>query len=400
VGRTTRFLSLRAAELLVVAAAGGVLALGGAAVFGKLGSHTTIRQVLPPTTTAATTTAQPATGTGLTPERIYQQDGPGVVQITATSVTQGTSDPFNLFPQSQTSQSLGSGFIVDRTGHIITNYHVIQGATKVQVSFTGQDQLPATVVGKDPTTDTAVLKIDAHARALTPLPLGDSDAVRVGDSVYAIGNPFGLTRTLTSGLVSAVGRQIFSPNGLPVERAIQTDAAINHGNSGGPLLDNQGRVIGVTSQIQTGTNDSTSGNVGIGFAIPINTVRDVASQIIKSGQARHAELGITTATVTPQVAQLFNLPVKHGLLVQVVQKGTAAKKAGIVGGSSSVVVQGQSYQVGGDVITQVDGQPVTNSQQLFYIVLGKQPGDKIKVELWRKSSERTITVTLGARSGP
>ena len=224
--------------------------------------------------------------------------------------------------------------------------------------------------------------------------------MRVGDSVYAIGNPFGLTRTLTSGLVSAVGRQIFSPNGLPVERAIQTDAAINHGNSGGPLLDAQGRVIGVTSQIQTGTNDSSSGNVGIGFAIPINTVRDVASQIIKSGQARHAFLGLSTAAVTPQIAQLFNLPVKQGLLVQDVSSGSAAKKAKITPGGTSVVVQGESYKVGGDIITQVDGKPVTTSQQLFYIVLAKQPGDKLTLDVWHKNQKHTVTLTLGARSGP
>ena len=161
----------------------------------------------------------------------------------------------------------------------------------MQVSFSGQDQIAATVVGKDPSTDVAVLKIDAHARALTPLPLGDSDAVRVGDPVYAIGNPFGLARTLTTGVVSAVQRQIFAPNNVPVEHAIQTDAAINHGNSGGPLIDADGRVIGVTSQIQTGSTTS-QGNVGIGFAIPINTVRDVAGQIIANGKVRHAYLGL------------------------------------------------------------------------------------------------------------
>ena len=195
-----RFPSLRAAELLGVALLGAVLALGGAALLGKLGTHTTVEQVS--TTPPATSPAQapvPASTHGLTPEQVYAHDGPGVVQITATSVTQATSDPFNFLPSSpQTTQSLGSGFVIDRAGHIITNDHVIAGAQKVQVSFSGQDQIPATVVGKDRTTDVAVLKIDAHARALTPLPLGDSDAVHVGDAVYAIGNPFGLTRTLTS----------------------------------------------------------------------------------------------------------------------------------------------------------------------------------------------------------
>ena len=237
----SRFLSVRVVELLAVAVIGGALALGGAAALGKLGDKTTVQQV---TTTAAgiPTTSQSSTSakTALTAEQIYRRDAPGVVQITATSVSQASTDPFNLLPTTpQTSQSLGSGFVIDKAGHIVTNYHVIQGAKKVQVSFSGQDELTATVVGKDPSTDVAILKIDAHARALTPLELGNSDAVVVGDSVDAIGNPFGFTRTLTTGVVSAVQRQIEAPNSLPIDHAIQTDAAINHGNSGGPLIDAQ-----------------------------------------------------------------------------------------------------------------------------------------------------------------
>jgi S1-C subfamily serine protease len=393
VGRS--FLSLRTAESLVVALVGAGLALGAAALFGELGDHTTVQQVVAPATTAAA--AQPAAVRGRTPEGIYKADAPGVVQITATTVTQAPPDPFNLFPGgSQTSQSLGSGFVIDKAGHIVTNYHVIEGSQKVQVSFSGQDQLPATVVGKDRSTDVAVLKIDAHARALTPLPLGDSDAVHVGDAVYAIGNPFGLTRTLTTGVVSAVQRQIFAPNGVPIESAIQTDAAINHGNSGGPLIDADGRVIGVTSQIQTGSS-SNQGNVGIGFAIPINTVRDIAGQIIANGKASHAFLGLSAVAVTPQLQKLFNLPTASGLLVGKVTKGTGADKAGIKGGSTQVVVQGESYVVGGDIITKVDGRPVTQVQQLFSIVAGKHPGDKLKVELWHDGKKRTVTATLGTR---
>jgi S1-C subfamily serine protease len=397
VGRT-RFLSLRAAELLVVALVGAGLALGGAALLGKLGDHTTVQQVL--------TTSRPATATvqssskGLTPEAIYQHDGPGVVQITATSVTQSAPDPVNFFPSTpQTSKSLGSGFVLDRAGHIITNFHVIQGAQKVQVSFSGQDQLPATVVGKDRSTDVAILKIDAHSRALTPLPLGNSDAVRVGDPVYAIGNPFGLTRTLTTGVVSAVQRQIFAPNGVPIDSAIQTDAAINHGNSGGPLIDVGGRVIGVTSQIQTGS-DQNQGNVGIGFAIPVNTVRDIAGQIIANGKAQHAFLGLGAAAVTPQLQKLFNLPTSRGLLVRDVTKGSGADKAGIKGGTTSVVVQGESYKVGGDIITKIDGTPVSSYDQLYAAVQRKHPGDSLKIELYHHNSKRTVTAKLGTRAGP
>ena len=393
-----RFLSLRSAELLVVALAGAGLALGGAALIGELGDHTTVQQVMPSAQPANTNTSQPAAATrGLTPETVYKQDGPGVVQITATSVTQTPADPFNLLPSTpQTTQSLGSGFVIDRAGHIVTNYHVIQGAEKVQVSFSGQDQLPATVVGKDRSTDLAVLKIDAHARALTPLQLGNSDAVRVGDAVYAIGNPFGLTRTLTTGVISAVQRQIFAPNGVPIESAIQTDAAINHGNSGGPLIDAFGRVIGVTSQIQTG-GGTNQGNVGIGFAIPINTVRDITGQIIAHGMAQHAFLGLSAASLTPQLKRLFNLPVAQGLLVQRITAGSAAAKAKIQQGTTSVVVQGESYWIGGDIITRVDGQPVTDVEQLFSAVLRKHPGDKVTLDVWHHGKKRTVTVTLGAR---
>ncbi|HET7128305.1 MAG TPA: trypsin-like peptidase domain-containing protein [Gaiellaceae bacterium] len=396
----TRFLSLRAAELLVVAVVGAGLALGGAALLGKLGDHTTVQQVAPPVQSPSTPAGPAAATRGLSPEAIYRQDGPGVVQITATSVTQSQPDPFNFFPSTpQTSKSLGSGFVLDSAGHIVTNFHVIQGAQKVQVSFSGQDELPATVVGKDRSTDLAVLKIDAHSRALTPLPLGDSDGVRVGDAVYAIGNPFGLTRTLTTGVVSAVQRQIFAPNGVPIDSAIQTDAAINHGNSGGPLIGAAGRVIGVTSQIQTGGSQN-QGNVGIGFAIPVNTVRDIAGQIIMNGKAQHALLGLSSAAVTPQLQKLFNLPTSSGLLVDRVTKGSGADKAGIKGGTTSVVVEGESYKIGGDIITKVDGKPMRTVDQLFSLVQQKHPGDKVEIELYHGNSKRTVTAKLGTRSGP
>ena len=384
-------------ELLAVAVIGGALALAGAAAFGKLGSKTTVQQVTQTSTGIPTTSQTPASGKALTAEQIYRRDAPGVVQITATSVSQSSTDPFNLLPNSpQTSQSLGSGFVIDKAGHIVTNYHVIQGAKKVQVSFSGQDEITATVVGKDPSTDVAILKIDAHARALTPLELGNSDAVVVGDSVDAIGNPFGFTRTLTTGVVSAVQRQIEAPNSLPIDHAIQTDAAINHGNSGGPLIDAQGRVIGVTSQISTGSTGQ-QGSVGIGFAIPINTVRSVAAQIISSGKAQHAFLGLDAAPVTPQLAKLFHLPSTTGLLIQDVQAGSGADKAGLKAGKTAVVVQGESYQVGGDMIVAIDGNPVTTYQQLRDAIASRKPGDKMKLEIYRNGSKQTVTATLGQR---
>ena len=381
----------RITGLIAVAVLGGAAALLGAAALGKLGDSTTVQQVVTETTATATAAYTQA---GLDPEQIYRQDGPGVVQITATSV-QPSTDP--LFPTQSATQSLGSGFVLDKAGHIVTNYHVIENAQKVQVSFSGQDELAAKVVGEDRSTDLAVLKVDTHARALTPLPLGTSSTLIVGDPVYAIGNPFGLTRTLTTGVVSAVQRQIIAPNSVPIDNVIQTDAAINHGNSGGPLIDRRGRVIGVTSQIETGS--SSTGNVGIGFAIPVDTVRTVAAQIIASGKARHAFLGVTSLPLTRQLVKLFHLPASQGLLIQKVTAGSGAAKAGIKPGPTRVVVEGESYQIGGDLITKVDGQPVTSPSQLYTLINRYQPGDKIKIELYHGSKRKTLTVTLGTRPG-
>ena len=380
----TRILSLRAIELLVVAVVGGALALGGAALLGKLGSHTTIQQVSPlgGGGVGNVTLQAPATG-ALTAEQIYKRDAPGVVQVTATDPTQGSS-------------SLGSGFVIDKAGHIVTNFHVVRGATKVYVSFSGQDQLAATVVGVDPSTDIAVLTIQAHPSALTPLELGNSDAVRVGDTVYAIGNPFGYTRTLTSGIVSAVQRRITAPNTLPIDNAIQTDASINHGNSGGPLLDAAGRVIGVASQIYA--ENSQQGNIGIGFAVPVNTVRNIAAQIISTGKVLHAFLGVETEPITAQLAKLYHLP-SSGLIIRSVVPGGPAAKAGIVGGSTNVVVDGESYRLGGDVIVGVDGAPVSAFEQLRDAVARKKPGDKVKLEVIRNGSRKSITATLGQAPG-
>jgi len=380
----TRILSLRAIELLVIAVVGGALALGGAALLGKLGSHTTIQQVSPlgGGGVGNVTLQAPATG-ALTAEQIYKRDAPGVVQVTATDPTQGSS-------------SLGSGFVIDKAGHIVTNFHVVRGATKVYVSFSGQDQLAGTVVGVDPSTDIAVLTIQAHPSALTPLELGNSDAVRVGDTVYAIGNPFGYTRTLTSGIVSAVQRRITAPNTLPIDNAIQTDASINHGNSGGPLLDAAGRVIGVASQIYA--ENSQQGNIGIGFAVPVNTVRNIAAQIISTGKVLHAFLGVETEPITAQLAKLYHLP-SSGLIIRSVVPGGPAAKAGIVGGTTNVVVDGESYRLGGDVIVGVDGAPVSAFEQLRDAVARKKPGDKVKLEVIRNGSRKSITATLGQAPG-
>ena len=376
------------------------MALGGADLFGKLGSRTTIQQISPlPGGLGSVSLSTPSASQGsMGDAEIYKRDAPGVVEITATTTQTANGGFFGT--QTTTSQALGSGFVLDKAGHIVTNYHVIAGAQKVQVSFTGQDEIKATVVGKDATTDLAVLKIDAHARALTPLALADSSTVEVGQPVVAIGNPFGLTRTLTAGVVSAVERHISSPN-QSQEDAIQTDASINHGNSGGPLIDMHGQVVGVTSQIETGTGGN-SGNVGIGFAIPSNTVRTVVAQLITTGKALHAYLGVDTYGVTKRLARTFNLPVNHGVLVQIVTPKSAAAKAGIVAGHTRVVMQGVTYSLGGDIITSVDGQAISSPEDLLNAIANLQPGDKLSLDIYRDGKEKHITATLGNRpqAGP
>jgi S1-C subfamily serine protease len=323
---------------------------------------------------------------------IFRRDAPGVVQVTSTQVV--TTDPmFGFGPQTQTEKALGSGFVMDKAGHIVTNYHVVANARSVQVSFSNSDNLKAKIVGADPSTDIAVLQVDARSRALTPLQLGNSDRVHVGDSVVAIGNPLGYDRSVTAGIVSAVQRAITAPNQYPIDHVIQTDAPINHGNSGGPLIDARGSVIGVNAQIATG--GSSDGNIGIGFAIPINTVRSVAAQLIEKGRVEHAYLGITAKPVTPDIARLFRLPVTHGLLVVSVEPGSGAASAGLRPGTDSAVISGESWPVGGDLIVAVDGRKLSDIDQLRDVVTEKAPGQTVTLEIYRGSTKKKLTVKLG-----
>jgi S1-C subfamily serine protease len=251
----------------------------------------------------------------------------------------------------------------------------------------------AKVVGVDPSTDIALLKVDLPARALTPLPLGSSEDVEVGDDVVAIGNPFGLDRTITKGIVSALQREITAPNGFEIDEVIQTDAAINHGNSGGPLLDARGDVIGVNSQIETG--NVAQGNVGVGFAVPIDTVREVASQLLETGKVERAYLGISMQTISEELSGSFRLPSDEGVLIARVEPGSPADEAGLRGGDNQVIVNGETYVLGGDVVTGVDGQPVTALEQLRDEILSHKPGDTIELEVNRDGTPLTITVELG-----
>jgi putative serine protease PepD len=376
----------RTSAVLLAGLLGGGVGVGIDRAVGEEGGGTTIIREVSAGTTESTAFNSHA---GKTISDIFASARRGVVQVLATSVV--SDSPFF---GAQESRALGSGFVIDKAGHVVTNYHVVEGASKVQVSFSGNDQMPATVVGRDPSTDIAVLRIkSAQGRALTPLELGNSDRIKVGDAVVAIGNPFGLERTVTAGIVSALQREITAPNGFAIDEVIQTDAAINHGNSGGPLLNADGNVIGVNSQIESGGEGS--GNVGIGFAIPIDTVKEVVSQLLEHGKVDHAYIGIEMATITSDLAANVRLPVNHGVLIERVRSGSPAADAGLRGGTSQVVVDGESYLVGGDVVTKADGQALESAEQLRRVVTARKPGNELTLEIRRQNETKDVTVKLG-----
>ncbi len=376
--------SVRSVAVLIAAAVvGGAVAVAGVAVLGGLDADTT---VVTETEASPTPGLAPSSGTAMSVNEIYERAAPGVVRVNRTS-NSTTFDP--------QGSGLGSGFVIDKTGHIVTNYHVVEGASEVNVSFSNRDTVRAEIVGTDPSTDLAVLRVETSANALTPLPLGNSDKVRVGDPVVAIGNPFGLDRTVTSGIVSALQRLITAPNRFTIDHVIQTDAPINPGNSGGPLLNARGQVIGVNTQIETGTGSSATGNVGIGFSVPSNTVKDVVAQILRTGRVEHAYLGISGQAVNSDLAETYNLPVKAGVLVGSVTDGSGADKAGLQGGAREVVVAGETYVLGGDIIVGLGGQRISSIEELRDAIAGYKPGDKVTVVIYRDGDKSSVTVTLG-----
>ncbi|HUF02515.1 MAG TPA: trypsin-like peptidase domain-containing protein [Gaiellaceae bacterium] len=373
------------AALLLTAALGAVVAVGAVAALGGFdGAATTV--VTETVSGEPRTSAAPTDAGSMSVNEIYEQAAPGVVQITATT------GQVNTDPLSGQASALGSGFIVDKAGHIVTNFHVIRGGDQVHVSFSNRDTVVADVVGTDPSTDLAVLKVDTDASALTPLPLGDSDEVRVGDPVVAIGNPFGLDRTATAGIVSALQRLIRAPNDFTIDHVIQTDAPINRGNSGGPLLNTRGEVIGVNTQIETG--NTGMGNVGIGFAVPSNTVKDVVAQILSTGRVDRAYLGITGQAITQTLVEAYNLPAQEGVLVQSVAEGSGAAKAGLEGGETQVVVAGETYVLGGDIIVGFEGKKITSIGELRDAISQHKPGDEVTLALYRDGKKTSVTVTL------
>jgi S1-C subfamily serine protease len=376
-----------------VVAAFGWIAIAAGWIDAKSDSTTTVAAPL------AAPVVDKESGDANTVNQIYRRDGQGVAFIEATEAPEESSSPLNPFGEEESRGggiATGSGFVIDTEGHILTNNHVVEGATRISVKLGSSNAShTAEVVGTDPASDLALLKVEAPADQLHPLALGDSSKVRVGDPVVAIGNPFGLDRTVTSGIVSALQRQIQAPNGFSISHVIQTDAAINPGNSGGPLIDSGGNVIGINSQIETGGGGN--GNVGIGFAIPINTAREVANEIEKNGKVEHAFLGINGGSITPALAKAVNLPVNKGVLVAEVVKGGPADKAGLQGGSTEATIEGASFQLGGDIITEVNGEPISSMEDVINAVNGDQPGDKMELTVLRHGETKKITVTLGNR---
>jgi S1-C subfamily serine protease len=374
---------------------------------GVVPVKTTTQTVLRTSTSAASTSPvalNAATATGLTPAQIYQQYSAGVVEVFSTfSASQSQSvNPFGQ-PSSGSAQALGSGFVVSADGYILTNAHVVEDngarASSVSVMFKNADgtdstKVPATIVGVDETSDVALLKIDpAKAPQLAPVTLGDSDALQVGEPVVAIGNPLGYDFTVTSGIVSALNRNLQSPNGSVIPDGIQTDAAINSGNSGGPLFNSRGEVIGINEQIAT----QSGGNEGLGFAVPINTAKNVLEQLKSTGKVTYAWLGIQGQSITSDVASALNLKVDNGVLIAAVTDGSPAAKAGLKGGSQQSQLQGQTLVAGGDIITAIDGKAVTGMDDLIAIINQHKPGDTVTLSVLSGSSAKDVQVTLTAR---
>ncbi len=347
---------MRRSIALIVIVLAAVAAGGGSyAAFSTGGTKTVVRQV---TVAGAQPAAAQRSVSSVTD--VYNSTSKGVVEITVSSTASGP------FGESRTQQAQGSGFVYDAAGHIVTNEHVVDGADSASVRLWNGATYKATVVGTDPSTDLAVLKIDAPASLLHPLALGDSSAVQVGQSVVAIGSPFGLEETVTAGIVSALHRQMTAPNNFTIADSIQTDAAINHGNSGGPLLDLTGKVIGVNAQIESDSGD----NAGVGFAIPSNTVRSIVSQLVSGGSVQHAYLGVGIASAA------------NGVKLTEVRAGTPAAKAGLQTG---------------DVIRALDGKKVTEASELASAIDAKQPDDTISLTYVRDGKTKTVTAKLATR---
>ena len=319
---------------------------------------------------------------------VYRHVLPSVVNITSRAVG------FNIFYGAVPQEGQGSGFILDKAGHVLTNFHVVAGANRgIEVTLSNKRTFIATVIGSDKVHDLALLKIDAPD--LQPVTLADSTQLAVGEKVYAIGNPFGLSGTMTQGIISSI-RSIRNGDGAPIEDAIQTDAAINPGNSGGPLLNSRGEVIGINTMIASNGAEQSS---GIGFAIPINTAKAVLADLTRFGQVRRPSLGIVSLAIAPDLAEQIGLAADNGVLIQKVIPGGAADRAGLHGGSEQAYYGNQLIVLGGDLIVAIDGQEITDPQDISVIMDKHQAGDTVSVTVMRGRRQMTVKVVLGeARS--
>ena len=319
---------------------------------------------------------------------LYQRLAPGVVNVTSTSLERDFF--FNVVPR----EGAGSGSIIDPRGYILTNHHVIEDARKLEVTLASGKKYTAKLIGSDPDTDVAVVKIDAPKEKLVVIPMGASEGLKVGQKALAIGNPFGLGQTLTTGVISSVGRTLRASNGVLVEDIIQTDAPINPGNSGGPLIDSSGKMIGINTAIFSPTGAS----VGIGFAIPVDAAKAVINELIEKGSYAYPWLGATLMTLLPDFAETLKLPVSSGAMITEVATKGPADKAGLVGGNSRAQIGNHIVIVGGDVIVKVDGEPVADADSIIRKIRKLRPGDRVRLEVvhWEGGRD-TVTVTLAER---
>jgi S1-C subfamily serine protease len=318
---------------------------------------------------------------------VYERVADGVVNVTSTAMQLDFF--FNAFP----TQGSGSGSIIDTKGHILTNHHVVAEAQKLEVTLGDGSKWPARLVGTDPDNDLAVIKIDAPREKLKVISMGDSRNLKIGQKVLAIGNPFGLQRTLTTGIISSLGRTIRSAVGTLIEDVIQTDAAINPGNSGGPLLNSDGEIIGINSAIIS----PSGGNVGIGFAIPVNTAKRVVPELLTKGYVTYPWIGATIQSLTPEIAKYRKLKVERGAMIAEVVKGGPADKAGLKGGNQKVQVGNMIVLVGGDIVMKADQHDVKTNDELIRYIREKKPGDTILLKVFRKDVFTDVKVTLGER---
>jgi S1-C subfamily serine protease len=321
--------------------------------------------------------------------RVYRQVSPAVANI----LTKATE--YDFFMDPVPVEGAGSGFVIDDKGYILTNFHVVQGAQSIDVILGDQSRYPGKFIGADERNDVALVKIDPKGKHLAALTLGDSSALQVGQKVLAIGNPFGFQSTLTTGVVSALGRTVQTSQTTFIDEAIQTDAAINRGNSGGPLINSRGEVIGINSAIFTPSGTTA----GIGFAIPINTAKMIAHDLMTDGRVHRAFLGVTTFPVSGSLAEALDLPAKEGLLLETATRGGPAAAAGLRGGDRTVRAGMQPIVIGGDLIVAVDGQKVTSPFDLNILLNRKRPGDTVTVTVYRGGKKMEVPVKLGERSG-